>query len=134
VNAKIDRFYRTLVHQAPDAIIYADFTGRIGFWNKGAERIFGFSEAEAVGKSLDIIVPENLQKRHWEGFAKTVQGGKTRYSTGNVFAIFAQRKDGVRISVEFTILPFMDRAGRVLGMAAILRDVRKKFEGEAKRP
>jgi PAS domain S-box-containing protein len=133
VNPKIDRFYRTLVHEAPDAIVYADLTGRIGFWNKGAERIFGFSEAEAVGKSLDIIIPGNLQKHHWEGFAKTVQSGKTRYSAGDVFAVLAQRRDGVRISIEFTILPFLDRAGRVLGMAAILRHVTKRFK-EMKRP
>jgi len=128
VNPDVDRFYRTLAREAPDAIVYADAAGLIAFWNKGAERIFGFSEAEAVGKSLDIIIPENLQKRHWDGFAETVRTGKTRYGTGDVLAVPALRKGGARISIEFTILPFSDRAGRMLGIAAILRDVTKRFE------
>lgn len=128
MNPAVDRFYRTLVRDAPDAIIYADSQGVIAFWNKGAERIFGFSEAEAIGKSLDIIIPENLRRRHWDGFAETVRTGKTRYGAGDVLAVPALRKDGSRISIEFTILPFSDQAGRILGMAAILREVTKRFE------
>jgi PAS domain S-box-containing protein len=128
VSPEIDRFYRTLAREAPDAIVYADAAGMIAFWNKGAERIFGFSEAEAIGKSLDIIIPENLRKRHWDGFAQTVRTGKTRYGGGDLLAVPALRKDGARISIEFTILPFFDRAGRILGIAAILRDVSKRFE------
>jgi PAS domain S-box-containing protein len=128
VNPDIDRFYRTLAREAPDAIVYADADGRIAFWNKGAERIFGFSEAEAIGKSLDIIIPENLRERDWNGYAKTVRTGKTRYGAGDLLAVPALRKDGTRISVEFTILPFVDRAGRILGMAATLRDVTRQFE------
>ena len=124
----VDRFYRTLVREAPDAIIYADAQGTITFWNKGAERLFGFSESEATGKSLDIIIPENLRKRHWDGFAETIRTGKTRYGAGDVLAVPALRKDGARISIEFTILPFPDRTGRILGMAAILRDVTQRFE------
>jgi PAS domain S-box-containing protein len=81
-----------------------------------------------MGKSLDIIIPENLRKRHWDGFTETVRTGKTRYGAGDVLAVPALRKDGVRISIEFSILPFFDRAGRILGMAAILRDVTKRFE------
>jgi PAS domain S-box-containing protein len=61
--------YETLAKEAPDAIVYADAEGRIRFWNRGAERIFGFSEAEALGRSLDIIIPERLRARHWEGYA-----------------------------------------------------------------
>lgn len=128
MNPDVDRFYRTLAREAPDAIVYADAAGLIAFWNKGAERIFGFSETEAVGKSLDIIIPENLLKRHWDGFGETVRTGKTRYGTGDVLAVPALRKGGARISIEFTILPFSDRAGRILGIAAILRDVTKRFE------
>ena len=128
MNPDVDRFYRTLAREAPDAIVYADTAGLIAFWNKGAERIFGFSEAEAMGKTLDIIIPENLQKRHWDGFAETVRTGKARYGTGDVLAVPALRKGGARISIEFTILPFSDQAGRILGIAAILRDVTKRFE------
>ena len=128
MNPDVDRFYRNLARETPDAIVYADAEGMIAFWNKGAERIFGFTEAEAVGKSLDIIIPNALRERHWTGYAETVRSGKTRYGAGDLLAVPALRKDGARISVEFTILPFRDRLGRILGIAATLRDVTKRFD------
>jgi PAS domain S-box-containing protein len=100
----------------------------IRFWNGGAERIFGFGAAEAVGKSLDIIIPENLRARHWEGFNETMRTGNTRYGAGDILAVPARRQDGTRISIEFTVLPFRDDAGQMIGIAAILRDVTKRFE------
>jgi PAS domain S-box-containing protein len=128
IAADFDRFCRTLAQEAPDAVVYADAKGVIGFWNKGAERIFGFSEAEALGKTLDIIIPENIRARHWTGYAATMQSGKTRYGAGDLLAVPALRKDGTRISVEFTILLFHDDGGAVSGIAAILRDVTQRFE------
>ncbi len=128
MNPDIDRFYRNLARETPDAIVYADAEGMIAFWNKGAERIFGFTEAEAIGKSLDIIIPNALRERHWTGYAETVRSGKTRYGAGDLLAVPALRKDGARISVEFTILPFRDRLGQILGIAATLRDVTKRFD------
>lgn len=124
----IGRFSRTLVREAPDAIIYADADGIIRFWNRGAERVFGFAEAEALGQSLDIIVPESLRARHWAGYTATMQSGSTRYGAGETLAVPAMRKDGRRISIEFTILPFRDDAGRMVGIAGILRDVTTRFE------
>jgi len=121
-------FFRTLAREAPDAIVYADAEGRIRFWNRGAEAIFGFTEAEALGRSLDIIVPERQRERHWAGYAATMRSGKTRYGAGELLAVPALRKDGGRISIEFTILPFSDAAGRMSGIAAILRDVTARFE------
>lgn len=100
----------------------------IGFWNKGAECIFGFSEGEAIGQSLDIIIPENLRKRHWDGYDETMRIGKTRYGAGDLLAVPALHKNGSCISVEFTILPFREDAGGMIGIAAVLRDVTKPFE------
>ena len=124
----IDQFSRTFVHETADAIIYSDAEGLIGFWNQGAERIFGFSAAEAVGKSLDIIIPERLRERHWSGYRETIRTGKSRYGAGDLLSVPALRKDGARISVEFTIVPFHDSTGRTLGMAATLRDVTARFD------
>jgi PAS domain S-box-containing protein len=121
-----DRFCRTLVRQTSDAVIYADDSGVIRFWNAGAERIFGFSEAEATGKSLDIIIPEDLRQRHWSGFRQTLSSGRTRYSAGHTLGVRALRKDGRVISVEFSMLPFRDTDGAILGIAAILRDVHER--------
>ena len=126
--ADLDRFCGTLAREAPDAVVYADAKGVIGFWNKGAERIFGFSEAEALGKTLDIIIPENLRARHWTGYWASMQSGKTRYGAGDLLAVPALRKDGTRISVEFTVMLFHDEHGAVSGIAAILRDVTQRFE------
>lgn len=128
MNLDLDLFCRTLVHETSDAIVYADAEGKIGLWNKGAERMFGFTAAEAVGQSLDIIIPVNLRQRHWDGYAKTMQTGKSRYDSGALLSVPALRKDGSRISVEFTILPFRDQGGRILGIAATMRDVTRQFE------
>lgn len=123
-----ERFARDLVRHAADAIIYADADGIIRFWNEAAARIFGFTAAAAIGQSLDIIIPENLRQRHWDGYRATVRTGQTRYGAGDLLAVPARRQDGARISVEFTILPFRDGEGRMIGIAAILRDVTRRFE------
>jgi len=122
-----DAFCRTLVDEAPDAIVYADVGGMIRFWNRGAERIFGFSQAEALGRSLDLIIPSNLRQRHWDAYSQTMKTGQTRYGAGDVLAVPALRKDGTRVSIEFSILPFRDRQGHLIGVVAILRDVSKRF-------
>lgn len=124
----VGEFSRALVAHSPDAILFSDKDGRIAYWNAGAERIFGFSAAEAVGRSLDLIIPENLRKRHWDGYEKTMQTGQTRYGAGDLLAVPALRKDGTRISVEFSITPFFNEQSRMIGMAAVLRDVTKNFE------
>ena len=124
----IERFALRLVRDAPDAIVYADKEGIIRFWNRGAERVFGFAESEALGQSLDMIIPERLRARHWAGFTATMQSGNTRFGAGETLAVPAIHKDGRRISVEFTILPFRDETGRMTGIAAILRDVTARFE------
>lgn len=128
MNPDIDQFCRTLVRDAPDAIIYADANGVIAFWNKGAERIFGYSQGEALGASLDIIIPGNLRARHWAGYRKTMHTGQTRYGEGETLSVPALRKDGTRLSVEFTILPFINETGDLIGIAAILRDVTERFD------
>src|SRR5690349_24657633 len=105
------QFAERLVSGMPDAIVYADAEGTIRFWNRGATRIFGFDEAEAIGRSLDIIIPERLRARHWEGFSATMRTGRSRYGEGHLLSVPAIRKDGAQISVEFTIVPFADETG-----------------------
>jgi PAS domain S-box-containing protein len=122
------RFAETLLESMPDAVVYCDAKGIIRYWNKGAERMFGFEAVEAIGQSLDIIVPETLRHRHWEGYEKTMRTGETRYGAGDLLAVPAIRKDGTRISTEFTIVPFRDESSRMIGIAAIMRDVTKRFE------
>ena len=121
-------FARTLVETTPDAVIYAGADGTIRYWNDGATRMFGFTADEATGASLDLIIPQSLRQRHWDGFNHTMRTGESRYGAGDTLAVPALRKDGTRISVEFTIVPFHDSAGRIEGIAAVLRDVTARFE------
>ena len=99
-------FADRLVSGMSDAIVYADAEGVIRLWNRGAARIFGFAEAEALGSSLDIIIPEGLRERHWQGYRATMRTGQSRYGDGHILSVPALRKDGARISVEFSIVPF----------------------------
>ena len=115
-------FSAEMIREMPDAVIYADADGRIRYWNAGASRIFGFSESEALGQRLDIIIPEELRDRHWAGFNKTLRTGKTRYGAGDVLAVQAMRKGGTRVSIEFAIVPFRDTAGAMTGVGAVLRE------------
>jgi PAS domain S-box-containing protein len=121
-------FLARLARDCPDAIIYADATGHIRFWNAAATRIFGFSEEEALGARLDLIVPERLRARHWEGYDKVMAGAPSRYGEGALLAVPAAHKEGRQISVEFTILPLHDDTGKLTGIAAFLRDATARFE------
>jgi PAS domain S-box-containing protein len=111
-----------------DAIIAADQEGIIRFWNPGAERLFGFERAEALGQSLDLIIPERLRQRHWDGYRHVIHTGQSRYAESDLLSVPALRKDGSTISVEFTITPLTDAAGQITGMAAVMRDVTKQFQ------
>lgn len=123
-----DDFAARLVRDGPDAVIYADAEGRIRFWNAAATRLFGHRQGDALGASLDLIIPERLRPRHWHGYGEVMQGRESRYAEGALLAVPALHKDGRQLSVEFTIQPFRDAAGAMLGIAAVMRDVTARFE------
>jgi PAS domain S-box-containing protein len=118
---------RALVESPAEAVVAADRDGRIVWWNTGAERVFGWSEAEALGQSLDLIIPEPQRARHWEGYERVMATGVSRYGEGDLLAVPAMRKDGARISIEFTIATVRDGAERMTGMVAVIRDVTPRF-------
>jgi PAS domain S-box-containing protein len=111
-----------------DAIIATDKAGIINFWNPGAIRIFGFTAEEAIGHSIDLIIPENLRKRHWDGYNHVMATGVSHYGEGDLLSVPALAKDGRRLSVEFTIVLLRDTQSLPVGTAAILRDVTQRFE------
>src|SRR3954465_6007376 len=112
----------------PDAVVYSDCGGAIKHWNSGAERMFGHTATEAIDQRLDMIISEGLCARHWTGYQETMRTGRTHYGDGQTLAVPAIRKDGKRISVAFTIVPFTDDEGLMTGIAAIMRDVTTQFE------
>ena len=122
-----DQLGTALLASSSDAIVATDRDGHITFWNPGAERIFGFAAKEAVGKSLDLIIPENLRARHWEGFHHAMKTGISRYGDGDLLSVPGLTREGRRISVEFTIVMLRDDTG-ITGTVALMRDVTKRFE------
>lgn len=119
------RLYREIVEGIPDAIIYSDREGIIRLWNAGAERLFGHTSAEAVGRSLDLIIPEPMRGRHWEGYFRVMETGVTRYGA-ELLAVPGIRKDGTRVSLEFSIALLRNGAS-VTGAVAVLRDVTARW-------
>ena len=116
-----------LLSTRSDAIVATGRDAVIRFWNPGAERVFGHSCSDAVGCSPDLIIPERLRLRHWQGFANVMHSGQSRYGEGDLLSVPALRKDGTTLSVQFTIAP-LRKAGQMVGMAAIIRDVTEQFQ------
>ena len=124
-----DEMFRWIVESMPEAVVYSDREGIIRLWNRGAETIFGYSPKDALGQTLDLIIPERWRARHWEGYRTVMRTGVTRYGR-EVLAVPASRRDGTRISIEFSIILPTDRDGQVLGAVAIVRDVTTRWEHE----
>jgi PAS domain S-box-containing protein len=113
---------------AADAVVATDREGIIQVWNPGAQRIFGHRTDEAEGQSLDLIIPERLRARHWEGFRHVMATGESHYGEGDLLSAPGLRRGGQRISLEFTIVPLKDERGQMQGVAAVMRDVTSRFE------
>ena len=118
-----------LVAAAGDAIVAADPEGRIVLWNGAAERIFGYSRDEALGRTLDLIIPERFRERHWHGYAQVMRSGETRYGA-EVLRVPALHRDGRALSVAFTVALLEGGDGKVEAIAAILRDETARWNEE----
>jgi PAS domain S-box-containing protein len=124
-NQQID--FAQLLQVMGDAVVVADPKGTIVFWNEAATRVFGFSEAEAVGQNLSLIVPQRLQQRHDVGFDKSMETGTTRYGT-TLLKVPATHKDGRTLSIAFSVAMLFDGQHKVSGIAAVIRDETQRFQ------
>jgi len=125
----MDNLLKQLIENAPDAILISDCEGIISFWNTGAEQMFGHTSVEAVGKSLDLIIPQNLRNRHWEGYRRVMASGETKYKNSLLFSP-GVRKDGSSISLEFSMVLLRNENCDITGCASIMRDITKHWEKE----
>lgn len=123
-----EQIAQALLSTRSDAVVASDRDGIIRFWNPGAERIFGHAAADAIGRSLDIIIPERLRQRHWDGYRHTMATGQSRYGEGETLSVPALTRVGATISVEFTVVPLKSADGQMTGIIAIMRDATKRFE------
>ena len=127
MDAQID--FKQLLMAIGDGVVVADAGGKIVFWNPGAERIFGFTEGDALGQTLDLIVPERQRHRHWEGFDKTMQTGETRYGN-ELLRVPALHKEGHPLSIAFTVAMLHAADGKVSAIVAIVRDETTRWDEE----
>lgn len=123
-----DEMVRALLASRGDGIMAVSPQGEIVHWSPACERIFGFTQGDAIGQSLDLIMPENQRDRHWTGFDAVMASGQTKYADGDILSVPALTKDGRRISAEFTIALMRGADGAISGMAAVVRDASKAFE------
>jgi PAS domain S-box-containing protein len=120
---------KQLIEAVGDAVMVADARGAIILWNPACERIFGYTEAESIGRSLDMIIPQRQQQRHWDGYNKTMETGITRYGN-DVLRVPAVHKDGHTLSIAFTVALLRSPDGKVSGIAAVIRDETARFNDE----
>ncbi|WP_409568467.1 PAS domain-containing protein [Methylobacterium sp. J-072] len=118
-----------LVAAIGDAVVVADPDGAITVWNPAAERIFGFTAEDALGQTLDLITPERHRRRHWDGYAKTMRTGVTRYGA-ETLRVPAIHKDGHQLSIAFTVGMIRDASDRVTGIVAVIRDETERWTEE----
>ena len=121
--------YKQLVEAVGDAIVVADAKGAITLWNPAAERMFGYAESEAMGQSLDLIIPQRQQQRHWDGYHKTMETGITRYGN-DVLRVPAVHKDGHLLSIAFTVALLHSQDGKISAIVAAIRDETSRFNEE----
>jgi PAS domain S-box-containing protein len=120
---------KKLIEVIGDAVIASDPGGVITMWNPAAERIFGFTEAETLGQSLDLIIPERHRQSHWDGYHKTMQTGQTRYAT-DVLRVPAVDKAGNTLSIAFTVALLLSADKQVTGIVAVVREETARFNQE----
>ncbi len=121
--------FKQLVEAIGDAIVAADANGIITLWNPAAQRMFGYTESEALGQSLDIIIPQRQQQRHWDGYHKTMATGQTKYGN-DVLRVPAVHKDGHTLSIAFTVALLRSPDQKVSAIVAVIRDETSRYTEE----
>lgn len=124
-----DAALAALMEQLADAVVIADPSGEIVFWNEAATRVFGWPASETVGQSLDMIIPDRQRRAHWDGYAKTMTTGETKYAT-DLLRVPALNADGERHSIAFTVTLLHGPDGEVSGIAAVVRDETDRWSQE----
>lgn len=129
MNRPDDATLVALLDTLADAVVIADTAGTIVYWNAGATHLFGWSAEQALGGSLDLIIPEKQRAAHWRGYEQVMRSGETRYGT-ELLRVPALHADGQRRSIAFTVSLLKDDAGAVTGIAAVLRDETQRWAEE----
>ena len=120
-----DRRLAAIVESSDDAILWKDLNGTIASWNKGAERIFGYTAEEVVGKPVTILIPPDRQDEEPAILARIRRGERVDH-----YETIRQRKDGSLINISLTVSPVRDATGNVVGASKIARDITERKRAE----
>jgi len=123
-SVQTSALFGQLVEKTGDGVIIAGNDGTILEWNAGAERIFGWTRAQALGENIDMMIPDNQKDQHWEGYDRVLESGETKFGNGDLLTVSALRADGTRVGVEMSITP-LQQEGNVAAIAVIVRPVRR---------
>ena len=118
--------HHAIIEQTPEAVVFADRQGLIRLWNPGAEHVYGFTASEALGSSLDLIIPERFRAAHWRGYERAMATGEPKLH-GKALPTQAQRKGGELIYVEISFSLIRDPTGQVHGAASVARDITERY-------
>lgn len=117
---------RELLQSMAEAVVYADRQGVIRSWNAGAEVLFGHPASAAIGRSLDLIIPEHLRAGHWRGFEKAMASGVTRYGRQSMITrALSATGEAIYVDMSFAVVRAED--GKVIGSVAVARDATARF-------
>ena len=125
-SVEMGKTYLDILQSIPEALILADREGLIRVWNPGAEALFGFTSDEAVGQSLDLIIPESMRQAHWNGYYRAMTLGATRNKGGSMITR-ALRKSGERLYIDVSFAIVKNEAGETIGSAAVARDATERY-------
>ncbi len=120
---------QALVRCVADALIFADRDGSIRVWNPGAEAVFGYTEAEALGQRLDLIIPERFRSAHWTAFDRAIATGQTKYGR-KALTTKSVTKAGADLYLDLSFALVNDAAGEVLGAVAMARDITDRYAAD----
>ena len=123
-SVQTSALFGQLVEKTGDGVIIAGNDGTILEWNAGADRIFGWTRAQALGENIDMMIPDNQKDQHWEGYDRVLESGETKFGNGDLLTVSALRADGTRVGVEMSITP-LQQEGNVAAIAVIVRPVRR---------
>jgi PAS domain S-box-containing protein len=123
-SVQTSALFGQLVEKTGDGVIIAGNDGTILEWNAGADRIFGWTRAQALGQNIDMMIPDNQKDQHWEGYDRVLESGETKFGNGDLLTVSALRADGTRVGVEMSITP-LQQEGNVAAIAVIVRPVRR---------
>jgi len=118
-----------ILDQLAEAVIFATQAGKISLWNQASTALFGFEKDEAIGQSLDFIVPPHLRNAHWAGFNAATTTGRLKLS-GKPTLTRALHKSGRRVYIEMSFALVRSGEGAIVGSVAVARDVTERVERE----